>query len=280
MSGGLAALRVDISLKALAGIEERARVRLARFEAAGRARLMSGDRGLLRRNVRGVAGEQAVLLWLRDVLGDAVEIRDAADAADGPSDLEVTTAAGVLGIEVKTTTYDGWLRYGRSISAEQVWDTDAEIYVWCAGPDVSKPREIHIVGWSTTDDVRRDHSEQRFTGARDGSMRPIPVAASMHTSEPVPEYGLDDSDFDEHEWYQSAGLGKGHEADVIDDPDMSASVVRHQDARLALLTAPEWREGSEPRPGFGPSNAIVRANAPVRSLTALADWIADWTPEA
>jgi hypothetical protein len=28
----------------------------------------------------GVAGEQAVLLWLRDVLGDAIEIRDTVDA--------------------------------------------------------------------------------------------------------------------------------------------------------------------------------------------------------
>ena len=280
MSERLAALRVDISPKALGGIEERARVRLARFAAAGSASVISGDGELLRRNVRGVAGEQAVLLWLRDVLGDAVEVRDAADAADGPSDLEVTTAAGVLGIEVKTTTYDGWLRYGRSINAEQVWETDAEIYVWCAGPNMSKPREIHIVGWSTTDDVRRDHSEQRFTGARGGSRRPIPVASSMHPRERVPQYGPDDSDFDEHEWYQSAGLEEGHEADVIDDPDMSVSVERHQDALLTLLTAPEWREGSEPRPGFGPSSAIVRANAPVRPLADLGDWIANWTPKA
>ena len=280
MSGGLAALCVEISPKALAGIEQRARARLTRFEAAGRASAISGDEELLRRNVRGVAGEQAVLLWLRDLLGDAIVIRDAADAPDGPNDLEVTTAVGVLGVEVKTTTYDRWLRFGRAITAEQVWATDAEIYVWCAAPDASKPREIHIVGWSTTADVRRDHSEQRFTGTRDGSMRPLPVAAPMHPSERVPDYGLDDSDFDEHEWNQSAGLGKVGEADAIDDSDMSGPVVRHQDALSTLLTAPEWREGNEPRPGFGPTKKIVRANAPVRPLTALTDWISQWVPDA
>lgn len=280
MSGGLAALRVDISPKALVGIEERARARLTRFEAAGRASQVSGGGELLRRNVRGVAGEQAVLFWLRDVLGDAIEVRDAADAPDGPSDLEVTTEAGVLGVEVKTTTYERWLRFGRAISAEQVWDTDAEVYFWCAGPDVSKPREIHIVGWSTTADVRRDHSEQRFTGTRDGSMRPLPVAAPMHPSERVPGYGLDDSDFDEHEWNQSAGLGKVGEADAIDDSDRSGPVVRHQDALSALLAVPEWREGNEPRPGFGPGKTIVRANALVRPLTSLTDWISQWVPNA
>jgi len=278
MSEGLVALRVDISPKALAGIEERARARLTRFKAAGLASAISGDGELLRRNVRGVAGEQAVLLWLRDVLGDAIEIRDAADAPDGPSDLEVTTAAGVLGVEVKTTTYDRWLRFGRAIAAEQVWDTDAEIYVWCAGPDESKPREIHIVGWSTTADVRRDHSEQRFTGTRDGSMRPLPVAAPIHPSERVPDYGLDDSDFDEHEWNQSAGLGKGDEGEAIDNSGMSGPVVRNQDALSTLLTAPAWREGNEPRPGFGPSKTIVRANAPMRPLTALTAWISQWVP--
>lgn len=280
MSGGLATLRIDISPKALAGIEERARARLTRFEAAGHARAISGDDERLRRNVLGVTGEQAVLLWLRDVLGDAIEIRDAADAPDGPSDLEVTTAAGTLGVEVKTTTYDRWLRFGRVIAEEQVWGTDAEIYVWCAGPDVSGPREIHIVGWSTTADVRRDYAKQRFTRARDGSMRPPPVVAPKSRNEWGPDYGLDDSDFDDYEWNQSAGLGEGDEAGSIDDSDMSEPVVRHQAALSTLLTSPEWREGNEPRPGFGPSRSIVRANAPVRPLAALADWVSQWVPDA
>lgn len=280
MSEAPTALRVDISEEALAGIEQRAQARLRRLKAAGRASGISGNAALLRRNIQGVAGEQAVLLWLREVLGDGIEIRDAADDPDGPSDLEVTTAAGVLGVEVKTTTYHGWLRFGRAIPAEQVWETDAEIYVWCAWPDVSKPREIHIVGWSTTADLRRDHSEQRFTRTRDGSMRPLPVAAPNHPSERVPDYGLDDSDFDEHEWNQSAGLGKSDEGDPIDNSGMSGAVVGNQDALSTLLTAPEWQEGNEPRPGFGPSKTIVRANAPVRPLTAFHDWLSQWVPDA
>lgn len=278
MSAGLEALRVSISPTALAGIEKRARARLTRFEAAGRAGAFVGEGELLRRNIRGVAGEQAVLRWLRVVLGDAVLIRDAADAADGPSDLEVTTSTGVLGIEVKTTTYDGWLRHGRSITENQLFDTDAEVYVWCAGPDELKPREVYVIGWSTTADVRREASEQRYTGHRDGSMRPAPVSDAKHLNERVPEYGVDDSGFDEHEWYQSVGLREVDDANTDESPDVREPVT-HLDALSTLLRTPEWCEGNEPRPGFGPSKAIVRANAAVRQLAALVAWIGAWEPD-
>jgi hypothetical protein len=272
------AVRVDISTTVLEAIGARARARLTRFEAAGRPESGASDGELLRRNILGLAGEQAVLQWLRTVMPEGVEVRDTAEAPDHQSDVEVTTQAGVLGIEVKTTTYDAWLSHGRSVPADQLYETDAEIYVWCAGPNARSPREVYIVGWSTTTDIRRDHHEQRYTGAHGGTPRPPAKLPTSYSPDPLPEYGLDDSGFDEHEWRQMTALRDVDTTDAIEDWDESEP-GRPGGALATLLSAPQWREGTDPRPGFGPSNAIVRANATVRPLVTLDDWITQWRPD-
>lgn len=109
-------------------------------------------------------------------------------------------------------------------------------------------------------------------------MRPGPISATSHRDDLFPEYGLDDPGFDEYEWHQTAGLRELEEPDAIEVWEVSGR-GRERDGLSALLTAPEWREGNWPRPGFGPGRAMVRANATVRPLTALVGWIRQWEPE-
>lgn len=230
----------------------------------------------LRRHVLGVTGEQSVLLWLRATMGDQIEVLDVADQSDTPSDLRVVTSKGAIGIEVKTTTYDGWKRFGRSVPEEQLWATDAQAYVWCVGPASSKPEQIHIVGWSATTDVRQQHTAQRYTGAR-GGMRGQPNLPSVPTvRNDGPQYDVDDVGFDEVEWHQTPGMREPEERGewlLLHEPASAP-------ASVSWLVDHAWQEGREPRPGFGSGTPTVAVSAPVRPLAELIQWIDHWTPDS
>lgn len=223
----------------------------------------------LRRHVLGVTGEQSVLLWLRATMGDQIEVLYVADQSDTPSDLRVVTSQGAIGIEVKTTIYDGWKRFGRSVPEEQLWTTDAQAYVWCVGPASSKPEQIHIVGWSATKDVRQQHTAQRYTGAR-GGMRGQPNLPSVPTvRNDGPQYDFDDVGFDEVEWHQTPGMREPEER--------SEWLLLHEPASdpasVSWLVDHAWQEGREPRPGIGSGTPTVAVTAPVRPLAELIQWI-------
>lgn len=282
MRPNLEAQRVPVSVNAVAGAEARARARLVRFKASGRASRIVADSEALRRNVLGVLGEQVVLLWLRSALGDDLLVRDAADSPDGPSDLEVSTPAGVLGVEVKTTTYGGWQRHGRSIPEDQLYDTDAAVYVWVAGPDSSTPTEMYIVGWSTTEAARRESSAQSYTrfraeAERDHARPQVPRADSS-----FPSYDLDDLGFDGHEWSQEGSGQYDESADTdVDEYELNPnSPTVDRDPLATMLAQPAWQEGTDPRPGFGSGRAMVRVGAEVRSIRELPDWIRGWAPDS
>jgi hypothetical protein len=163
-----------------------------------------------------------------------------ADDPERPSDLEVTTVAGTIGVEVKSTTYNGWLRHGRCVGADQLYETDAEVYVWCAGPDTSRPAEIHVVGWSTTADVSRGHTAQRYTGQREVPTRLVSAGATAGGpgSDRSPEYDLDDVGFDEHVWQQAQGareMDSPEPGDVSDDSSLRDVTMRYQPSERATV---------------------------------------------
>ena len=270
---------MPVSHEVLVASRERARARLAQFNAAGRNRGPSDATEAVRRNVLGVLGEQAALRWLQGELGDDASVRDSADSSDGPSDLEVTSSAGVLGIEVKTTTYDRWLRHGRLVPEDQLYDTDAEVYVWCAGPNTHTPTEIHLVGWCTAERARSERSTQLFTGIRAAYTRATPAGGMPSAHEAAPAYDLTDPVFDDYEWQQTAAARDISTVSHPDPPDDWAETP-HLDPLATLTTAPMWLEGTDPRPGFGPAQAVVRVTARVRPLASLPEWIRNWEPRS
>lgn len=272
------AIRIKIAATTLKEIEERATARVERLEPSRHPSKVARSGELLIRNMRGLAGEQAVLTALTQMLGRGYVVRDAADAPDGPSDLEVTTPKGVLGVEVKTTTYGRWRKFGRAIPDDQLWMTDAAVYVWCAAADVRDMREIYIVGWSTTEDIRRNHSDQLYSGRPSFRQFTLPNAITKTPREFFPKYGIDDPEFDEFEWNQPSGQGS-REALCDQNPADTSHVSAEVDP-LSILLATQWLEGNEARPGFGPRKAIVRTNAAIRPLAELPDWINKWEPYA
>ncbi len=174
------------------------------------------------------------------------------------------------------STYDRWKRSGRTVSADQLRTTDAQLYIWCVGPDVMMPKEVYVLGWSTTAGVRREHDSQRYTGSRGA-----PVGTRSHQVPDLPRddgpvYDLNDPEFDEVEWHQTASMREPEPPPEQLDPQVSIDTA----PVLPWLLANDWREGDEPRPGRGPGTPMIRVRAAVRPLPELLDWIRTWVPDS
>lgn len=269
MTAPLQAVRTVITRDHLTAATAKAHASLNHFSAQNTDTARTPESENVRRSVLGALGEHATLTWLQNAIGDNYLVRDVSLSAATGSDLEIVTPDRRIGIEVKTTTYSHWVQHGRSISEDQLWNTDADIYIWCAGPWDAKPTEAWVVGWSTTADVRRDSTPQLYANSSSPRLQRDPVGP-LPQQPVMPAYDLDDYDFDEPEWHQ-----RDHRTDLREAGDLPTTPadLSNKAALAKLLEPPGWVGGVQPRPGFGSISARVRPNAAVRPLPELLGWL-------
>lgn len=283
MTEEIRAVRITIQPTGLEKIVERAEKRIDSLAGSGRVQRNLTRQKHRRNNILGVAAEEAVRLWLRASFPGG-DVRDVAGLAHPAYDLEVREAGRVVGVEVKSTTYDRWLQHGRMVDGDQLRETTALVYMWVATPDTDKPNEVHLVGWSTTTDVRRSTSRVRFNGIstfptlRD--TRPSPEPYIEPSSAPL--YDAGDFGYDEFEVDQDFGWRRGFEERELSEPDYVPAAVEWRPEpktfpsgprALAYLIENQWVEGFERRPGAGYPTGSVQVDSKVRPLSELVDWL-------
>lgn len=132
---------------------------------------MRSRRGSYGRSTRdmhrvGALGEHAVAVWLA---GQGYPCRGVDDApVGGPDglagfhrseqtawDLAFLGRGGAVSrmettVEVKTSRFRDWHRFGRSLSVAQLGRTEAHVYVWCVVADELPTTSVILMGWCPT----------------------------------------------------------------------------------------------------------------------------------
>jgi hypothetical protein len=246
-------------------LDVRVRDRTARLTRPGAAETFSRDSNLL-----GVVGELAVVTYLDGVLPVGWVAEWVADRPSPVSDVLVYSEGGrSIRLEVKTTTRDRWSRHGRIIDEDQMYETDADAYVWCVAERSIHPPDVYLVGWSPIDEVRSGWSAATFTGRREPRL--VTSRGEYHEPPSVNhrfDYDFDDHGVDEYEeqaapWYSSP---------TLDDPELAvlrqeAVVSTHESPKRP--TEPNWAEGNDPLDGFGKMNDLARVTAVIRPMSSV-----------
>lgn len=210
--------------------------------------------GTLPSSMRGRLGEIAVYAFLKGSLPECTVIDDAFSGATA-YDIEVSknpiqAETERVGIEVKTTTYQGWLRRGRIIGRRQLLDTNADVYVWCATGSDRYPDRVVIVGWLTTMETVGHTRTLDRTKARWRFSAPIDASSNN---------------------YSLAEPGSYHDDTDDSGCDESEHVLSDEDARQRLISS-SWLGGTEPMFG-GYGCERIRVEGHLREPSELLSWI-------
>lgn len=298
----MAGLRIDTGELAYGDVTVCAEARVDAFLGSSTAPGQGSERSIetrakrLRGNIRGRAGEVAVLRFLADELPAEWAVIDVADRSGSPGDIQVhaegPAPAAIASIEVKTTTYRQWRDRGRVIERSQLERDDTTIYVWCVTAETSLRDDVHILGWSFSDRVRAcanpvpvrvpvPRPRLRIGGWHSGAVPQFPSASSSY------DYDHDDVGLDEYEGgieeYQVDSPGETNTRVAPDNWDhdwLGPAQEADRQLQLSLVhSAHPWPEGSGPMWMVSSEEVsdLVRTTAEVEPPEALVDAIVRWS---
>lgn len=229
----------------------------------------------------GVVGELAVIAHLRHVLPHGCQINWVGDSAHDPADVLVRLPSGAwVGLEVKTTTPVRWRRHGRIVAADQMYETTAVAYVWCAAERAIRLPQVHLLGWSPTREMRSSWSAAAWTGQRrDWSLLSPQPEGTPRPDEELYRYDLDETDLDDHDMPARQHYGPRDNSDLMAD----AAGVHAEDGlppRLPAKGHEDWQEGCKALDGLGSIHELLRVTASLRGVSELPAWLLSYDPGA
>lgn len=134
--------------------------------AYGYSTMRSQDVGLL--------GERATAVWLTQQGADVVDISSSPALQrrhDGdigiarhrrPHD-RVTVLPDMITIEVKTSRFPDWRRYGRTLDTAQLTRSTADAYAWAVAADRWPGESVILMGWLPTAEIRAPGATETVT---------------------------------------------------------------------------------------------------------------------